>query len=262
MNILKMEIKLTWKETLIWTVSIVVVMLLLVTLFPSFRDSMDSIEKMFEKVPKILLDSMGFDVSSFSSFPAYLTYVINYILIGMGIYSMKFGLMITSREKTLGMSDFLVVKPCSRIEIILYKYVAGVVSITLMVATLFVLSVVFNTLYGSGNERVIVYTYIAVYLVSLFFLSLGSLVSSLLRRNKSVLSISMSVTFVFYFIMMFQRMFNDDKLKYISPFSHLDTAKLILITSFEEKFLVLNITLTVIMLIASVFFYSRENFRK
>ncbi len=262
MNILKMEIKLTWKESLVWTVSIAIIVALLSAFFPSFRDSMGSIEKLFEKMPKMLLDSMGFDISSFGSFPAYLSYIINYILIGMGIYSMKLGLMITSREKTIGMSDFLVVKPCSRQEIVLYKYVAGAITITAMVGILFALSAVLNTAFGGGSMKVIVYTYIAVYLISLFFLSLGSLVSSLLKRNKSILSIAMAVTFVFYFILMIQRMFSDNKLKYLSPFAHLDTSKLILVTSFEEKFLMLNISLTVIMLIASVFLYSRENFRK
>ncbi len=262
MNIIKMDLKLTRKNFIIWTISLSIITVLTSLFFSSFKESMDVIEKLLKAFPKSIMDSMGVDLNVFSSFPAYLSYIIGYILIASCIYSMQLGLNITSKEKTIGMSDFLVTKPINRTKIVIYKYIASIIRIGLLTLLLFIVSIVLNSFYGNSNRGSIISIFISILLIECFFIALGAFISSLMKQNKNILPISMVTVFVMFFITMIERMFKDDKLKYLSPFSHMDISKIVVTNTFDNKLVVLNIILTMLLFMLSILIYNREDFKK
>ncbi len=262
MNIIKMDLKLTRKNFIIWAISLSIITVLISLFFSSFRESMEAIEQLLKAFPKSITDSMGIDLNMFSSFPAYLSYIIGYILIALCIYAMQLGLTITSREKTIGMSDFLIAKPTSRIRIVVDKYIVSIIRVSLLTVLLFILSIMLNAYYDGSNIHSIVRIFIAALLIEFFFISLGAFISSLMKQNKSILPISMVTVFIMFFITMIERMFQDETLKYLSPFSHMDISKIVITSSFESKLVMLNIALTILLFLLSIIMYNREDFRK
>ncbi len=83
-----------------------------------------------------------------------------------------------------------------------------------------------------------------------------------MKQNKSILPISMVTVFIMFFITMIERMFQDETLKYLSPFSHMDISKIVITSSFESKLVMLNIALTILLFLLSIIMYNREDFRK
>ncbi len=262
MNIIKMELQLTRKNSIIWTVSLSIITILTALFFSSFKESMEAIENLLKAFPKSIMDSMGIDINMFSSFPTYLSYIIGYILIASCIYSMQLGLSITSKEKTIGMSDFLLTKPTSRTRIVVAKYVASIIRVGLLTLTIFIVSVLLNRFYGGKHIDSIINIFLSIFLIELFFIALGALISSLMKQNKSILPISMVTVFTLFFITMIERMFKDDKLKYFSPFSHMDISKIVVTKTFDTKLIVLNVVLTILFFLLSVIIYKRKDVRK
>ncbi len=262
MNIIKMELKLGRKSFIIWTISLLLLLILIAVFFTGFRESMDVIENLLKAFPKNVLDSFGLDIGIFSSFAAYLSYVMTYVIIAASIYAMQKGLYITSNEKTIGMSDFLLTKPASRTKVIVSKYIEAIIRITLINLFLFISSIALNMMYDGSNTESIVNIFISALLIEYFFIALGAFISSLMKQNKSVLPIAMATVFIMFFITMIERVFRDDKLKYLSPFSHMDLSKIVVMGKFDTTLVILNVALTIILFTLSLIFYNRENFRK
>ncbi len=262
MNIIKMELKLSRRELVIWISSLTILTVLTSLFYPSFKESIEPLKQMLQSFPKIVLDSMNFDISSFTSYPGFLSYIITYISIAISIYAMQLGQYITSREKTIGMSDFLITKPTNRTAVVGFKYMAAIIQLSVITIILLIISLLINALFTGMGINSIVYTYLSTLLTAYYFVALGAFISSLLPSNKNVLSISMVVVFIMVFITMMQRIFNDRFLEYISPFSQLDTSKIILFNGFHDKLLFINILSTIVLLFLATFFYNRQDFRK
>ncbi len=262
MNIIKMELRLGRRGFIIWTISLALLLVLTAVFFTGFKDSMEVIENLLKAFPKSVIDSFGLDINIFSSFPAYLSYIMMYVLIAASIYSMQKGLYITSNEKTIGMSDFLLTKPASRTKVVVCKYIEAIIRIVLLNLVLFALSIGLNMIYDGSNNESIMNIFVAALLIECFFIALGAFISSLMKQNKSVLPIAMATAFIMFFITMIERVFKDDKLKYLSPFSHMDISKIVVTGKFDSTLVIVNVVLTIVLFTLSLIIYNRENFRK
>ncbi len=262
MNIIRTDFKLGRKTLFIWVLAVSVSFIMFAAFFSSFQDSMEAFRNILKAFPQSVLDSMGIDMELFSSFPAYLSYINNYIIIATCIYAMQQGLNITGREKTIGMSDFLMTKPHSRVKIIVSKYLAALILVMILTVILFIISILLNSFYGGKNVDSIIYMFIAMVFLECFFLGFGSLLGSIMRNNKNNIAISMATVFVLSFITMIDRVFDESILQYISPFSHLDISEIVMNRGFDGQLLPLNIFSTISFIVISMLVYRRQDFRK
>ncbi len=262
MNVFKFELKLRRKSFIVWTISLLILLLLFFFEFPSFSDSMDDIMKMFDAFPKWFLKAFGVDLEIFSSYIGFLAYAIMYIIIASSVFALQNGLLISSNEKTIGMSDFLLTKPMSRTKIILYKYLAAFYKSAILTLVLFVVAYITNTILAGGYLKELIYMFISLLLIQIFFINFGTFLSSLMSKNKSVVSLSIIIVFSFYITTMIERVIDYKFLELISPFSHLDASSIVLKRGFDNKLLILNIGLSILFFILSIIIYNRENVRK
>ncbi len=262
MNVFKFELRLKRKSFIIWTGSLSLLLLLFFIEFPSFKDSMGDLMKMFDAFPSWFLKAFGVDLNIFSSYIGFLAYAIMYIILAASIFSMQNGLLISSYEKTIGMSDFLLTKPMSRTSILLYKYLAAFVKSLMLTVVLFIAAYLSNMILDGSYVKELMYMFLSLLLIQIFFINFGTFLSSLMSKNKSIISLSIIIVFSFYIITMIERVLDYKFLELISPFSHLDASSIVLKRGFDTKLLILNIALSIIFFIVSIIIYNRENVRK
>lgn len=262
MNVIKMELRRTGKSLLIWSLSLSGVTFFIAILFSGFSDAVEPIKVMLNSLPQEMLESMGIDADLFVTFPGYFSYIIGYIAVAISIFAMQRGQLITGEEKTLGMSDFIYTKPISRVGVVLSKYVAVVIQTIVVTAFVFIISLVMNYVYKGEHIKSIVLIFIAILLTGFFFIALGAFISTVLKQNKSMLSISMAVVFSLFFLTMIQRIFSDTQLSYFSPFSQLDISQIVMQSAFEIDLLAVNIVCTVLFFTASLVLSAQENLRR
>ncbi len=262
MNIIKLELKLTRKPFVILTISLCVITSLMSLFFGGFSESMDAIETLINSYPKGLLKGFRIDMSIFSSFIAYLSYIIVYVLIALSIYMLQLGMSITSREKTIGMSDFLIVKPVSRVKIFVLKSLAYTFRLLTLVLFIFLTSLFMNYVYDDIDLYKISLIFISFCLIGIYFLALGAFISSFMKQNKLIIPLSIGVVLIMFFITMFQRIFSDNTLKYLTPFSHFDIADISVKGHFDSKMFIFNIACSMILFTIAIINYKKQDFRK
>jgi ABC-2 type transport system permease protein len=100
---------------------------------------------------------------------------------------------------------------------------------------------------------------LSIILFQLFFLSVGLVISLLVKRVRSVTPYSLGFGFGAYVLSAFSGMFGKVGLEYITPFKQLDPAYFVQNGAFSTPLLLLNVTITVISLALSYWLYIRRD---
>lgn len=260
MNIFIHELKANRKSTVIWTVSLLALMVLFMSMFPTISKEVDEFKKMLEGFPVAVQQALGIQIDSFASILGYYSYVFMYITLCGAIQAMNLGTSIVSKEVREKTADFLLTKPVTRTTILTAKVLAAVIS-------LLVTSVIYMA--GSGLMVNVVATdysmtaflliNLSLFIIQLIFLALGILISVYFPKIKSVLTVSLGTVFAFFIIGMLSATSGDEVKRYLSPFKYFDTSYIIENTNYELPFLLVGIGFIVLAIVGSYFFYTKKD---
>jgi ABC-2 type transport system permease protein len=100
---------------------------------------------------------------------------------------------------------------------------------------------------------------LTIFFVQLIFLSLGIVVSVLVQRLKSVLTVSLATVFVFYFLGMFSDTTGEEVKRFITPFKYFDTAYIMKHSAYEGKFLLAGAVIIIVAIAASYLVYTKKD---
>ena len=101
--------------------------------------------------------------------------------------------------------------------------------------------------------------FIGILLLGLIFISLGALISSIVKSDKGAIPISIGIFFVSYFLGIIGKLkVSFNWLKYFSPFDYYDPSE-ILKDGFEVKFIIIGICVIIISIISSYFIYGKKD---
>ena len=95
--------------------------------------------------------------------------------------------------------------------------------------------------------------------MQLFFLSVGLLVSLLMKRVRSVTPLSMGLAFGMYVIDAFGDMLGDDKLGNITPFKHFDANYIAKNGTLDLPLVLISVIVIIISVGGSYFLYAKRN---
>ena len=93
----------------------------------------------------------------------------------------------------------------------------------------------------------------------LFFLSIGLVVSLLVKRVRSVTPYALGLGFGMYILAAFSEMEGSSVLEYITAFKHFDASYIVLHGAYDAPLVALNVAVTVIALAASYWLYIRRD---
>ena len=95
--------------------------------------------------------------------------------------------------------------------------------------------------------------------LQLFFLTVGLLISLLVRRIRSVTPYAMGLVFGLYVLSAFGGMIGDDKLTYITPFKHFDANYIVTNAAYDIPLVLISVRVIIISVVGSYVLYAKRD---
>ncbi len=263
MNIYLREIKSYRRSTIIWAVSLSLIAITFLSLYPSFAKDVDQMKQTLASFPPALKNALNLSVATFFTIYGFFAYMLNFLLLAAAIQATNLGVGILAKEDFGKTSDFLLTKPISRASVVAQKSFAG---LTVLVLTNIILgSVVFVTANfvskESINNSIMLLLIVEIFIVQLVFYVLGLLLAVTIPKIKSVIAVALPTVFIFFIAGTLGEIFGRDEVRYISPFKFFDSQYVIKNTAYEPQYLIIGIVFILIAMSLTYLIYIKKDIR-
>ncbi|MDH8678450.1 ABC transporter permease subunit [Fusibacter bizertensis] len=263
LNIFKYEFKMYQKSILVWSITFITVTILLMAFYPSFGSDVAMVDKLLENYPKELLQAFGMGGElSLATVLGYYAFVFAFLQLFIAIQAANYGFSIISVEERELTADYLMSKPVSRAEILLAKFGATFITLCISNGVIWISTLAALKLFNDGkayNLSNILLLLSTIIIFQLFFLSIGMLVSVLMRKIRSVLSFSLALAFGTYILNSIRAIVGGKLLGYFSPFYHFNPATILAKGSINIALLTLSSFVIIASLTATYLLYVRRD---
>jgi len=233
----------------------------MIAMFPGFAKDAAQMQKLLKGYPEAVRKAIGLDISLITSFLGFYSFTFLYVMLCAAIQAMNLGTSLLSMEIREKTADFLLTKPVTRRQILTAKLLAGLTS--LLFTNIFFVgtaSITASVLVEEAySKKIFLLLSLTVVLVQLMFMALGVLVSVVVPKIKSVLSISLGTVFGLFVINLFGSIIGDEALRYITPFRYYDTMYIIKNGTYEIPFVLTEIAFIAAATTASYVLYARKD---
>ncbi|MFL0252525.1 ABC transporter permease subunit [Clostridium neuense] len=217
MNIFFRELKANRKALIIWSACMFLLVLSGMSKYTAYSSGGSS--EIFNKMPytmKALFGIGSFDVTKMSGFFAFL---FPYLELTTAIHAVLIGSSIIAKEERDKTTEFLMTKPVSRKLIITSKFLAAFVNVLIVNLVTLISSIIMVNAYNKGKDisGEVVTFLLSMFIVQLIFLSLGALISAVMRRPKASGSIASAILFAAFVISKITDL--TDRINFINVFS-------------------------------------------
>ncbi len=261
-NIYKHEFSMRLKSVITWSLAVMAIIFIYSSLFPSFAEQAELLNEMMANFPPELLMAFGMNGMDLSTVLGYYSFVFLFAQICLAIQAANYGFGLVSVEERELTADFLLSKPVARTQILTSKLLAAFTSLTITNIVVWISSFGFITLFrdGRGYEtRTLVLLLLSIVIFQLFFLTVGVVISLLVKRIRSVTPYAMALAFGMYVLSAFGNMLGDAKLEIITPFKHFDPNYVIQHGAYDVPLVLLSVAVIVVSLAASYWLYIRRD---
>ncbi|HHW31536.1 MAG TPA: ABC transporter permease subunit [Clostridiaceae bacterium] len=268
MNAFRLEIKNNWKGTLKWTIALCIITFMLLAFFPSMQtESMKALAgAKLEGIDPALLEALGLgELMDFTVITNFFGYILQYITLAIMVFVTQVAVNMLVKEETEGTIEFLYSKPISRSAILIQKVLANILSFILLLAALSVITLVGYISFSEYNiaesiEEVGIF-YGSVLYIGLVFMSLGILLSTLLKSSKGSSGVVIAIVFGTFILGIMGVLIDElSFLTYFSPMDWIKTKKLMTEGIRNEEW-VIGILAFLICSVASHEIYKRRDLR-
>ena len=261
MNMYLHELKAYRKSTIIWTLSLVLMIILFLSMFPTFSKDAADVKKLLEGYPEALRKAIGLSLDTFFTLLGFYSYIFVYIVLCGSIQAMNLGTSIISKEVREKTADFLLTKPVTRSSIMTAKLLALVTSlvITNIVYLASAILVASSVKTEAFSLKIFFMISITLFFVQLMFMSIGIIISVVFPKIKTVLPISLGTVFGFFMIGMLSTTAGDNGARFLIPFKYYDTAYIIKNSSYEVPYMVVAIVFIIVAIFASYRIYDKKD---
>ncbi|MEH7442020.1 ABC transporter permease subunit [Bacillus sp. JJ1122] len=261
MNMFLHELKAYRKSTIVWSISLVALVALFLSMFPSFSKDAEEFKQLLEGFPVELRKAIGLSVDSIATMLGFFSYAFLYIKLAGAIQAMNLGTSILSKETREKTADFLLTKPVTRKQIVTSKLLAALVS---LVATNIVFTAAATIIASmvAGNDfsrNALLLVSITLFFIQMMFLALGILVSVVFPRIKSVITVSLGTVFGFFMLGMISSTAEDKGLRYLTPFNYFDSAFIVKNMAYETSFIIVAVVFFITAIAAAYYMYVKKD---
>jgi ABC-2 type transport system permease protein len=256
------EFRARLRSVIIWSLSIAALVIFFFSLFPAFADQAAMLNEMLSRFPPGLREAFGIGVMDMSTVIGFFAFLFIFAQLCLAIQAANYGFGLVSVEEAELTADFLLSKPVSRWQVMNSKLLAAFTSLTITNLVVWASSFMAILLFRGGRDYAIntlLLLLASIVIFQLFFLSVGLVVSLLVRRVRSVTPYGLGLGFGAYVLSAFSGIFKDVKLEYITPFKHLDPAYIVNHVALDTPLVLLNVAVTIICLVASYWLYLRRD---
>jgi len=262
MNIYIQELKMKFGSMLSWSISIAGVLLLFFSIFSTIAADMEALNEVMSNYPPEILAAFGWDKMDLGSVLGFFAFTFSFLQILISIQAANYGFSLVSIEERELTADFLVAKPVSRFKILTSKLFAALTGLIVTNVVLWTISYISIGAFTEGrsydNGRLMMVLATSLF-IQLFFLTVGMVVSLLVKKVPSVLSLSLSSVFGMYILAAFGGSLGEDKFDYLTPFKHFEAVKIVITGEYDLPKIAVSLVVIVVSLVASYMLYQRRN---
>ncbi len=262
MNIYKHEFKMIRSSVITWSVSISLVVLLFMSLFSAFAENAAILNETMANFPKELLMAFGMTGIDMSTVLGFFSFAFLFCQVCLSIQASNYGFGLVSMEERDMTADFLLAKPVSRNQILTSKLLAAFTGLTITNMVVWISSFVFIGLFRSDktyDTGTLLLLLSSIVLFQLFFLTVGILISLLMKKVRSVTPLSMALAFGMYMISAFGGMLGDAKLELITPFKHFEPNYIVINAAYDMPLVLISVSVILISIAGSYVLYAKRN---
>ncbi len=251
MNIFFRELKAYRKNLIYWSVGMVMLIWASMVKYSAFSTSGQSVTEMMKQFPKsiqAIFGMTGFDLTTISGFYGVM---FMYIALMATVHAVILGSDIIAKEERDRTTEFLFVRPVSRVKVISAKILAGLFCLTVFNLVTWGSSYYLIDNYGKGSMPAgdLALLMIGLFFLQLIFFSVGVSAAAVLRRPKLSGSIATSVLLLTFLLTIFINI--NEKLgdlKYLTPFRYFDAKDLLSSGKLDPVFVIISLLLIAAMI--------------
>lgn len=262
MNIYKQEFKMIRNSVLTWSVSIALLLMVFMSIYSSFAANSAVLNEAISQMPKELLVAFGMNTVDMSTVLGYFSFIFLFCQICLAIQASNYGFGLVSLEERDMTADFLLAKPVTRSAIMTSKLLAAFSGLTITNIVVWVSSFVFINMFKAGrsyDSKTLVLLLASIAIFQLFFLTVGIVLSLLMKKVRNVTPLSMALAFGMYVLSAFGSMLGDVKLENITPFKHFEPGYIIANSAYNTPLVLFNVSIILISVVGSYLLYARRN---
>jgi len=249
-NIFLRELRANLKALLIWIVSVGIFSAIMMYEFTAYYNNPDMLEFM-DALPEAMLKAFSMAGADLTTVNGFISVAGIYFLIALGIYSALQGSSIIAKEERDKTAEFFMTMPISRKRVVSWKIISGIVLSLLLNLSLAVILYLTTIPYDRGDNffSFMGLLMTSIFLVQLFFFSIGLAISSLLKNNKQSGKISIAILFGMYMLSIFVSLSEKiDFLHYLTPFKYFEAGSILA----DEKLKIVYMIIVLLVFIAGV----------
>jgi ABC-2 type transport system permease protein len=261
-NIYRHEFRARLNSVIIWSIALVAIIIIFSSIYSSFADQAALLNETMSKFPPALLAAFGLNQVDLSTVLGYYSFIFLFAQLCLAIQAGNYGFGLVSVEENELTADFLLSKPVSRMQILNSKLLAALTCLVITNLVVWASSFISLELFRGGRNydtRTLVLLLLTLLIFQLFFLSLGLVISLLVKRVRSVTPYSLGLAFGMYVLSAFSGLEGVSYLEYVTAFKHFDANYIILHVSWNTPLVLLNVAVIVVSLVASYWLYIRRD---
>ena len=261
-NIFQQEFKMLLRSVITWSVSVAALILLFVSLFSSFAQDAALLNEMMANFPEELLAAFGMTGVDLSAILGYFSLAFLFVQVCLAIQAANYGFSLVSIEEREWTADFLLAKPVGRTQILTSKFLAALCGLTITNVVVWISSFAFINLFKGDRTyetTPLLLLLLSIAVFQLFFLSVGLVVSLLVKRIRSVTPYAMALGFGMYVLSVFGDMLGQSVLEKITPFKHFEPNYIIQHSGYDLPLVLISVSVIVISLVGSYVLYARRD---
>ena len=255
------ELKAGIKSLLVWTVVIALLIVVAVVKFSAFESSPESLA-ILDSMPPQLMEALSMRAFNLTTLEGFFGAMFVFFALMGAMAAALWGSEAIAKEERERTVEFTLVLPIPRRHIITAKLLAALTNCALFVLFTWIISVIASRSYDPGKSLFdfLRLEMLAMFMIELVFLSLGTLLACASKTPRRVGSMAIGLILGLYFASIFAGMHEKlSWLKYLTPFSWFNASEFFRSGRFEPYALVLTGVTVVVFLLAAYFTYDRRD---
>lgn len=259
MSIFLFEFKEQFKTALIWTFSLLTVLLLLMMgIYPVFEASLDDVLRIINGFPPEFASAFGLDVKSMFSLGGFYSFTFGYISLVGAIMAVSIAVSTFSREKRSKCVDFLLTKPMSRERIFWSKLISNL-SIIILVNLAYVVACIIIFARDNNNTATVLLAAASLFFTQLVFLGIGIFFAVYAKKVRSVTGIATTFGFGAFILSALVNIFKEEAMRFIAPLKYFDPTDLFASGAYETKYAIMGVLVVIICLCSAFVLYCKSD---
>lgn len=263
MLLFRREIKRNFTGFIIWIISLMFLIFITMSMFPSMAKNGSSMQQIINQMPKSIIKAFNMDKVSFTSILGYYSSQIGILLVlSVSIYAMLMGAGAISKELDEQTIEFLQSKPVTRTSVLTQKLLYVLTYIASINVVLFLITFLSFEIFKSGSYSVniLLLIHVGFFLIEISFASIGVLISLFMKKKNAATPLSLWFVIGMYFIYTLSGISDKLKfLKYATLFKYADSVDIITDSSLNLIYVLVLLLVCTISIALSYAVYRKKD---